>query len=306
MQMQMQQQMQLQGQIQQQALLWCCDHAHPWNANLKKQPRCQSGPALTSWYTEIVSTYIPIGIYVDKVSVFMHTVYKHQFHIDGIDGCHWMSCRLCMLCSSMCSSKFSNLSWSHSTVFSVPRCPQWPSTQNSVDLVKTWCSDLYLPHAASGPARRTCGGNQGDLFHSTRLFTWMLICRMRLSRIQRFSQVNTCFSFCAVFVCCCFFCRCILFSSWHHSFTSWYILTYLDAVHFVAYAPVSVDSLICPDYVQTSSYSMESAGHQCIRRRCDHSGFGLLSKPSGGPDGARGAEGAKTHRYIPNHLNIVY
>ena len=44
---------------------------------------------------------------------------------------------------------------------------------------------------------------------------------------------------------------------------------------------------------QTSSYSMESAGHQCIRRRCDHSGFGLLSKPSGGPDGARGAEGAK-------------
>lgn len=121
----------------------------------------------------------------------------------------------------------------------------------------------------------------------------MLICRMRLSRIQRFSQVNTCFSFCAVFVCCCFFCRCILFSSWHHSFTSWYILTYLDAVHFVAYAPVSVDSLICPDYVQTSSYSMESAGHQCIRRRCDHSGFGLLSKPSGGPDGARGTEGAK-------------
>lgn len=78
----------------------------------------------------------------------------------------------------------------------------------------------------------------------------MLICRMRLSRIQRFSQVNTCFSFCAVFVCCCFFCRTILFSSWHHSFTSWYILTYLGAVHFVAYAPVSVDSLICPDFIR--------------------------------------------------------
>ena len=148
-----------------------------------------------------------------------------------------MSCRLCMLCSSMCSSKFSNLSWSHSTIFSVPRCSQWPSI--SFDIRCPWnslwpCEAVMLwfahsPHAVSGPARRTCGGNQGVSFHSARLFTWMLTCRMPLSKIQRSSQVNAFyFILCSVGM--------LLFLLSYYPFlvvaSQSYFLAHLGAVHF--------------------------------------------------------------------------